>query len=96
MIDFLKDYGIKNETIDELNNKYFDSMLFNINNNELEIAKIINYFKTLGITCIDELLIENTELFLLTFDEVKTKITKYDINKLAESLNQDYHVIYQI
>lgn len=75
MIDFLKEYGIKQETIDVLNNKYFDSMLFNINNNELEIEKIINYLKTSGINYIDNLLINNTELFLLTYQEVKSIIS---------------------
>ena len=96
MIEFLKEYGISDNTVDELNNTLFDSMLFNIDNNELEIKKIINYFNEIGIKCIDELLLYDIELFLLPFSQVKDKFEKHDVAKLVEMINNDYEMISQI
>lgn len=96
MLDFLKECGIKEEIIISLERKLFDAMQFNLNCNEFEIKKIIDYFKEIGINCIDDLVLNDIELFLSTYDEIKEKFNKYDIPKLVELINNDYEVIYQI
>lgn len=96
MLDFLKECGIKNEIIVSLESKLFDNMQFNLNCNELEIKKIINYFNEIGITCTDDLLLNNIDLFLFTFSQIKEKFDKYDIPKLVELINNDYEVINQL
>lgn len=96
MLDFLKDYSIDERTIYSLEDTLSDSMLFNINCNELEIEKEINFFREIGINSIDDLLLNNIELFLLTFSEIKNKFEKYDIPRLVELINSDSNVISQI
>ena len=96
MLDFLKECGIKEETIISLESKLFESMQFNLNSNELEIKKIINYFNEIGIVCVDDLLLNDIDLFLCTFSQVKKNFDKYDISKLVELINSNYEVIYQL
>ena len=71
MIDFLKEYGIKEDTLEELEEKYDKAILYNLQVNELEIEKIIRYFKELGINNIDDIILNKTELFLKTFRKIK-------------------------
>ena len=64
MIDFLLDYNIKKETIKKMEKKYNQELLYILNCNEYEIKNIIIYMKTINILCIDDILLEYTELFL--------------------------------
>ena len=77
MLDFLKDCGIKQEIIDYLENKLFESTQYCINCNEIEIKKIIKYFRSIGIKCIDDIILNNLDLFLLTSSEIEEKFNKY-------------------
>jgi len=96
MLSFLSECGIKQEIISSLENSLFDNMQFNINCNELEIRKIIKYFNDIGIKCIDDLILNDIELFLFTFSEIKEKFCKYDIPKLVELINDNYEVVYYL
>lgn len=96
MLDFLIDLGVKKETISGIENKLFDGFLYSLNCNEFEIEKIIKYFNDIGIKCIDEILLEDTDLFLNSFKAIKDKFEKYDIKRLVEAINNDYEVIFQI
>lgn len=96
MLDFLKDCGIKQEIIDYLENKLFENTQYCINCNEIEIKKIIKYFRSIGIKCIDDIILNNLDLFLLTSLEIEEKFNKYDIPRLVELINNNYEVIYQI
>ena len=96
MLDFLKDCGIKQEIIDYLENKLFENTQYCINCNEIEIKKIIKYFRSIGIKCIDDIILNNLDLFLLTSSEIEEKFNKYDIPRLVELINNNYEVIYQI
>ena len=79
MLDFLIDCGIEDGVIKDLKKTYSDGNIYNLNNNEFEVVKIIDYFREIGIEYIDELLIFNLEVFLCKFDEVFEKFNRYDI-----------------
>ena len=96
MIDFLLDYNIKKETIKKMEKKYNQELLYILNCNEYEIKNIIIYMKTINILCIDDILLEYTELFLKTYKEFIKIFDKYDTNKLSQAINNDYHVLEHI
>lgn len=96
MIDFLLDYNIKKETIKKMEKKYNQELLYILNCNEYEIKNIIIYMKTINILCIDDILLEYTELFLKTYKEFIKNFDKYDTNKLSQAINKDYHVLEHI
>ena len=96
MIDFLLDYNISEDTIKALEKKYNKELLYIFNCNEYEIKKIIIYLKSLNINCIDNILIDYIEIFLKTYNEFINLFNKYDINKLVELINKDYHVLDEI
>lgn len=96
MIDFLKELGIEDKTIDIINNKYHDNILYSINCNEYEINKIINYLRNVGVTCIDELLINYIDIFFKDEEEIRNSFNKYDINILIPTINSNPHIIKNI
>lgn len=96
MIDFLLDYDIKQETINKMEKKYDKTLLYLFNCNEYEIKDIIVYLKGMNISCIDDILVDYIELFLKTYEEFIALIEKYDILKLVEEINKDYHVLEEI
>lgn len=92
MLDFLKECGISDTTINLLNQKY-PAELFDLNCNKKEIIKIIDYFRNIGINNIDELLIYETMIFYKTFDFIKDKFSKYDFLDLVSKINDNYEEI---
>ena len=93
MIDFLKDSGIEDKVIAILNNKYYDNILYSINCNEYEIKRIIDYLRSIGINCIDELLIDHINLFLQPLENIENIFNKTDINSLVSSINNNPDII---
>ena len=93
MIDFLYECNINNETIKKIEKKCGKEMLYNLYCNEYQIKDIINYFKSIGINCIDEILVNYTEIFIDTLDDVKKLFENKKIDLLVDMINTDYRVI---
>ena len=49
--------------------------------------------KEMGLTCIDELLINRIDLFLSSFDKFVKKLSKFNIPVLVQLTNTDYATI---
>ena len=96
MIDFLRKYNVSDKTIKELIETKSDSYLFDLNCNEEECCKIVDYLKNIGIEVIDELLLNNTELFLKNIKKVELAFSKYDIKELVQLINDDSNEIENI
>lgn len=90
MIDFLKEYNISLKVIDMIKKENSGANLYNLSCNQEEIKEIINYLRGLGIICVDELLIYRIDLFFNSLDDIKKRFSKYNINDLVNSLNNDY------
>ena len=90
MLEFLKEVNIDDDVIKDLEKTYSEANLSTLNSHEFEVIKIINYFKELGIEYIDELLINNLEIFFCRFDEIVKKFNRYNINDLVEEINYNY------
>ena len=93
MIDFLKKVDIKEEVLIEIVKNNNPSSLSSLSINEEECLKIINYMKEMGLTCIDELLINRIDLFLSSFDKFVKKLSKFNIPVLVQLTNTDYATI---
>lgn len=89
MIDFLKNYGISDKTIEELKRTQSPSFLFDLNCNEEECVKIINYLREIGINNIDELLLYESEIFFKTKKNVEIAFLNCDKEELVELINED-------
>lgn len=93
MVEFLKNYGIKDNVIKEIENVNTDANLFNLKCNELEVVKIINYLNSIGITCLDELLVYRLNIFFMDLNTLKSLLEKYDLDKFVSLVNNDYTLI---
>ncbi len=93
MIDFLKKTNINEDILIEIIKNNNPSALSSLSINEEECIKIINYMKEIGLTCIDELLINRIDLFLSSFDKFIKKLSKFNIPVLVQLVNTDYATI---
>lgn len=92
MIDFLLECNISEETLDELYDMH-SFQLFDLSCNSEEIIKIINYLRNIGIVNIEELLINETELFYKSKKWIESKISKYNISDFVSKVNNNYEDI---
>lgn len=93
MIDFLKKTNINEDILIKIIKNNNPSALSSLSINEEECIKIINYMKEIGLTCIDELLINRIDLFLSSFDKFIKKLSKFNIPVLVQLVNTDYATI---
>ena len=93
MLEFLKDYGIEDSVILEIEKVNTSTNIYNLNCNEYDAGKIINFLRELGVRCINQLLVNKIELFFFRYDDVKRLFYKYDLYKLVELINQDYNIV---
>ena len=99
MIDFLKEYEINDNIINNIKNNNSESTLFDLSCNKDNCIKLINYMKNIGIMNIDELLIYEIDIFFIDYDKLLNKITNYNINEIVRLINTDYNnvdILYNI
>lgn len=89
MIEFLKECNIDDKIIEKLKRIQSPSFLFDLNCNEEECVKIINYLKEIGIDNIEELLLYESEIFFKTKKNVENAFSNYNIEELVELINED-------
>lgn len=90
MLDFLKEGNISDKTIRYINDHFSSNDIMALCANCEECLKIINMFKKIGIINIDELLINETYIFLKLSNRVYDKLFKNDIVSLVNEVNEDY------
>lgn len=96
MIDFLKDCGLSDIEIQQIEDVNSSANLYNLNCNEFDVIKMMNYLNEIGIKNKNDLLMYRIDLFFTSFDTFKDKFEKYDRNKIVDLVNQDYTIIDKI
>lgn len=96
MIDFLKKENISDDVIKKIEENNNQSSLYDLSLNEDNCLKIIKYLKDLGVSNIDLLLINEMDVFLLTFNEFVRKLKKFNISNFVQVINNDYVAIEEI
>jgi hypothetical protein len=91
MITDLLDYGISKDTIKHI--KENPSLEYTLTCNIKDVTEIINYLKELNIKDIDNILLYNPDLFIETKKDIEDRFNNKDIDKLVESINDNYENI---
>ena len=84
MIDFLKDYGISEMVINQIEDINVYENLYNFNCNQDNVIEIINYLRELNFEYIDDLLVNKLDLFFMTISEFKNKYNQDNLSNLME------------
>lgn len=87
-MNYLLELGINKNSLEKIINHNGEAIYFSIESNVENITNIINYLKSINIKNIDELLIYEIDFFLNNYEDIKNKITKYDIDKI-NNINND-------
>lgn len=82
-MEYLKEYGITNEDIQKLKDKYNERIIEFIEENEIFITSTIKYLYSENIKCIFLLMINNIKIFLETSVALKEKIENMKKQGLA-------------
>ena len=69
MIDFLKDCGFSEYQIQEIEESNSKANLYNLNCNEFDVIKMVEYLKQKKIDNIDLLFKENINIFFTSYEE---------------------------
>lgn len=92
MIDFLKYCNISKETIDKLYAQIDEPILFSLDSNRDECAKIIEILRRIGIDnhTIENILLSRIDVFFMSSDEFIDKIKKIGISNFIDTVNNDW------
>lgn len=96
MLSFLRKCDISIDVIKMIERENSSANIYNLDCNDKEVCKIIEYLNGLNITCINELLIYKIDLFFGSLDDLKKKFSKYETNSLVQALNNDYNIINEL
>ncbi len=82
-MNYLLNYGFTKEQIKELKDRYNESIIEFISDNENFIVEKIEYLRQEGITKVYELMMENIRIFLETTVALKEKMKKIKEKNLS-------------
>jgi len=88
-MDFLKIVGITDDTIKKMIDNNSHQCLFNLECNQDECLKIINFMKNIGIQNIEEMLIQIPEIFIQSVSDFMKKLARYDILEVIREVNDN-------
>ena len=96
MLEFLKEYGVSDNVIKMIEKENSRANIYNLYCNIEEVDKILNYFRSLNINCINDLLIYRIQIFFNSYDDILKCFSKYNITSLVEKINEDFTIIDEI
>ncbi len=96
-MEFLEELNISKETIDKIVSNNDEVELYELSTHCTNVTKLINYFRELGISnsSIEELLINNTYIFLNDFDNIKKSLEEENISEVVSAVNDDSSALEQ-
>ena len=92
MIDFLKECGLSDIDIQEIEEFNSSANLYNLNCNELDVVKMIDYLREKGIKNILLLLKYKINIFFTDYENFKLKVDSID-DKYIDLINNNYNEI---
>ena len=94
-MNFLLEYGLTNEDIEEIVRNNHESIIKNIELNKDNVIKVVNYLKEIGvgINVIKELFIYQIGMFYRTKDEIQSVFDEYEIDSILKSMNYDVNTV---
>lgn len=94
-MNFLLEYGLTNEDINEIISNNDSGVIKNIELNKENVVKVINYLKEVGIniTVIKDLFVYQIGMFFRTKEEIQGVFDEYELDSIVKSLNYDVNTI---
>ena len=88
-MDYLIKYNLTNEDIKDITNSIDEEDRLEIEMNEERISSILNYFFSIGLTNIKDIIITKPNLFYDDVNSIKMRIEKYSNTNIIELLKED-------
>ena len=95
MKEKLKNLGVSSYVYEELLSTD-PATLSNLELNWDTVSQNIQYLKSLGLTCIDELLLYSSLVFMLNPSDLENKIKRLDKDVFTAEVNEDFFKIEQL
>ncbi len=91
-MNFLEKYGLSKEEILKLERSYSKALLNNIFYKKDNVCLLLDYFQGHNFD-LKTLLFNRLDLFLIDYQKIKNRISKYDEEKLLSCLQDDISLI---
>lgn len=91
-MNFLEKYGLSKEEILKLEHSYSKPLLNNIFYKKDNVCLLLDYFQAHNFD-LKTLLFNRLDLFLIDYQKIKNRISKYDEEKLLSCLQDDISLI---
>ena len=95
MKEKLESLGVSSYVYEELINTD-PATLSNLELNWDTVSQNIKYLKSIGLTCIDELLLYSSLVFMLNPSDLENKIKRLDKDDFTAEVNEDFFKIEQL
>ena len=94
-MEFLLQYDMTEEDIEEITNRYDAAIIKNIVLNSKKVCEVINYLIEVGIEkpVIKELFLEQIGMFFRTKEEIHDVFDEYEMDSIIKSLNYDVNTV---
>ena len=90
MIDFLKKCNFSDIEIKQIEEVNSSANLYNLNCNEFDVVKIIEYLHQIGFNDVLHVLMYNIDIFFTSFDEFKSNFENKD-KRIIDIINYEYN-----
>lgn len=94
-MEFLTQYGLNNEDIEEIVNRNDEAIIKNVILNQKNVKDVIDYLLEVGINngVIKDLFVEQIGMFFRTKEEIRDVFDEYEIDSIIKSLNYDVNTV---
>lgn len=92
-MNYLREFDITDDVIENIKNYNAEAVVQNLIYDEINVKEVIEFFKSINIDVISELLISRPEIFTISSDKIKKEFNKYNINVLVNLINEDLNAI---
>ena len=89
IMDYLTKYNLTNEDINDIIESIDEEDRLEIELNEERISSILNYFLSIGLTNIKDIIITKSNLFYDDVNSIKMRIEKHSNTNIIELLKED-------
>ena len=88
-MEYLTKYNLTTEDIKDINNSIDEDDKLELELNEERVSSIIDYFLSIGLTNIKDIIITKPNLFYDDVNSIKMRIEKYSNTNIIELLKED-------
>ena len=94
-MEFLLEYGLANEEIQEIVNRNDSAIIKNVVLNQKNVREVIDYLLEVGIDkdVIKNLFLEQIGMFFRSKEEIRDVFDEYEMDSIIKSLNYDVNTV---